>query len=841
MSLKKLLRFSWLEISRFKSISLFLILNLTLGLIGFFLLQIFQQSLALQSRERAQIVLGGDVSIRARRAFTEAERQDWESRFKFTEKSQFYSLFSMMRFKTEARLMSVGIFDSAYPLYGEFKLSAEKFSGERPLVWVDPEVQEIFKLQLGDQVEIGQQSFAFAGVIVEDPTRLFRGAGFAPRVLIHRNFLQSAKLIEQGSTFSEYWVYKVPPTESLSAIKAQLENSITDPIVRIENTSDSAEDSNRTLQYFTDYLGLVALVALGLCFLCSSYLLQWTFISKKKNIAIYKTLGLSDEKIVFTYLIQNFVISIVACTLGFILIKVSQPFLQHLLTSRFNLPLQLVFSAQAMLITGAIAVFGPMFIVIPQILQMIELRPLSLFQNAAPARSRNWYYYLWLLLSVVLFWLLSVWQSNSFKIATIFSVSVIFLIIFLQIVNRLLLAGLEKLSGRMGWLSRHAVRGLTRKKASAGLVFTTMGIATLVLSLLPHVKTSILNEIRPQNAGQIPSLFLFDIQPEQVESLQKSALAILQKELVLSPLVRSRILKINEASYERAVQADAIQTREDDEEARFRNRGVNLTYRSYLQDSESLTRGDFQGVYNGDSAQLPQVSIEKRYADRVKMKIGDVVTFDVQGLELKAQVSSFRQVRWTSFQPNFFILFPTGVLEEAPQIFLTSVAGVVPEKVKEFQQKVSSELKNVSIIDVTSTVVNSLKYIDQMSLALQFMAWLAVVVGLFVFIVLLNTQIKERLVEMNLLQILGTSQPQILKIILGQFVLLLVTSVLFGVIAGLVMAWVIISFFFDLTTVYDTRYLFLLVAVLIPVCGMALKAGLRPLQKLNPMDLIRQN
>jgi putative ABC transport system permease protein len=288
------------------------------------------------------------------------------------------------------------------------------------------------------------------------------------------------------------------------------------------------------------------------------------------------------------------------------------------------------------------------------------------------------------------------------------------------------------------------------------------------------------------------------------------------------------------------VQADAIQTREDDEEARFRNRGVNLTYRSYLQDSEILTKGDFKGVFAGGPDQLPQVSIEKRYADRVKMKIGDVVTFDVQGLELKAQVSSFRQVRWTSFQPNFFILFPTGVLEEAPQIFLTSVAGAVPGKVKEFQSKISGELKNVSIIDVTSTVANSLKYIDQMSLALQFMAWLAVVVGLFVFVVLLNTQIKERLVEMNLLQILGTSPGQVLKIVSSHFILLLVTSVLFGVVAGLLMAWVMISFFFDLTTVYDTRYLFLLVAVLVPVCALALKIGLRPLQKLNPMDLIRQ-
>ena len=217
------------------------------------------------------------------------------------------------------------------------------------------------------------------------------------------------------------------------------------------------------------------------------------------------------------------------------------------------------------------------------------------------------------------------------------------------------------------------------------------------------------------------------------------------------------------------------------------------------------------------------------------------MTFDVQGVELKAQVGSLRRVRWTSFQPNFFILFPEGVLEEAPQIFLTSISGHPKTLIREFQKSVATQFKNVSIIDLARTIENSLKYIEQMSLGLQFMAWLAVLVGILVFIVLLNTQIKERIQEMNLLQILGATGPQILKIVVVQFVILITSSVTFGVLLGLGIAWIIITFFFDIRTVYDSFYLVLLCFILLPICGAALYVGLRPLKKLNPMDLIRQN
>lgn len=842
MKLKNLLRMAVLELTRYKSVTLFLILNLTIGLIGFFLLQVFQQSLSQQSAEKAQVILGGDLSVSARRNFTEAERAEWEATFKAEQRSHTYFLFSMLRTKSDSKLVNIAVFDDNFPLYGKFVFSeAQELSSDIPRVWVDPEIQELLNLKINDIVDIGEAQFTYSGTIKEDPSRLLRGTGFAPRVLIHKKFFGQTGLLKPGSTFFEYWNYKISPETDLTLVKQKLEKLIKDPVVNINTTKDSAEDSNRVLKYFTDYLGLVALVALGLCFLCGSYLLQWTFMSKKKTIAIYKTLGLSDERIIAVYFLQNFLISFVACLLSVGVVQMLVPFLQQLLVAKFNLPLPLVFSFKALLVTCAIAVFGPMMIIIPQILQILNLRPLMLLQNVNTADiKKKISYFIWLISVIAGFWVLAVWQSNSLKISSIFTASLIGLVLFFQVMNRLILMGLEKFSGNFNWLVRYSVKGLTRKQASAALVFTTMSLSTLVLSLLPHVKSSIINEIKPEYSSQIPSLFMFDIQPEQVDGLRNKAKEILNEELVLSPLVRSRILKINEENYERVVESGDLQTREAEDEARFRNRGINLTYRNRLQDSESTIEGQFSGQYL-EGGKLPQISIEKRYSERIGVKVGDILTFDVQGVELKAQVGSLRRVRWTSFQPNFFILFPVGVLEEAPQIFLTSISGHPKPLIKNFQKSVATQFKNISIIDLARTIENSLKYIEQMSLGLQFMAWLAVLVGILVFIVLLNTQIKERIQEMNLLQIMGATGAQILKIVMVQFLILIAASITFGVLLGLAMAWIIITFFFDIQTVYDSYYLVLLCLILLPICGAALYAGLRPLKKLNPMDLIRQN
>jgi putative ABC transport system permease protein len=135
-------------------------------------------------------------------------------------------------------------------------------------------------------------------------------------------------------------------------------------------------------------------------------------------------------------------------------------------------------------------------------------------------------------------------------------------------------------------------------------------------------------------------------------------------------MIRSRILKVNGLDFERKLDIKNYKTREEEREARFRNRGVNLTYRDKLTASEEIREGKpFSGKLDPNMAEL---SVEFRYADRLGFKLGDEISFDIQGLEVKGRIVNFRSVQWTSFQPNFFIIMQSGFLEEAPKTFIGS-------------------------------------------------------------------------------------------------------------------------------------------------------------------------
>lgn len=838
---KILVKYAWNELVRHKQTTLFLTFNFVLGLLGFFILQIFQTSLMNRSLDQARASLGGDISISARRSFSESERLNWEKLFKFQDKSRQYSFFSMLIYGNESKLVQVLSVDNKYPLYGSIKMSAVGITDDEPLVWVDPDLAENMNLQVGSMINLGDGQFKIAGQIIDDSTRLLRIGSLASRVIIHEKYLSASKLIQTGSTFSQAWSYQLPAGIDPIVIKKKIENIITDLETRIEAAGEGGEGTTQVLKYFTDYLGLVALVALGLCLLCGSYLLRWIFETRKRNIAIYQILGFQNSDIILIYFFQILILAVLSCIVSYVIVLLAFPALQNLVNVQFKLNIQLTLQSKMLWVTTVCGILAPIFLSLPQLIRIFEMSPNELIANQNPKKKISLLYWAWLLAAIIVFWGLSVWQSHSYKTASLFTAGVIFVFGIFNILSYVIFNFLEKNSNRFSWITKYAIKGLSRKRDSAELVFTTMGAAVMVLSLLPHIKSSILNEIRPDQKSQIPYLFLFDIQPDQVSSLQRISKKTLGYELKLNPLVRSRILKVNGVAYERSkTESQSFQTREEETEARFRNRGVNLTYRDHLQDSEDLIQGQLQPAFN-DQTKLPQISLEKKYAERVGVSLNDIMTFDVQGIELRAQVGSYRSVKWTSFQPNFFILFPNNVLEQAPQIFLTSVPQGNASNIKTFQNEVVQQFKNISVIDINETAKKSLVYIDQMSLALQLMAWFALAVGIFIFIILLNTQIQERIPELNLLQILGADRNVIWKTLFYQFLFLILATIVVGASLSLVLVRILIVQLFDVSVQYDWMYLGILMLFLLPVLLLTLIQGLRPLQKLNPMDLIRQS
>ena len=198
----------------------------------------------------------------------------------------------------------------------------------------------------------------------------------------------------------------------------------------------------------------------------------------------------------------------------------------------------------------------------------------------------------------------------------------------------------------------------------------------MLINLIPQIYQGLQEEISRPADFRIPSLFLFDIQPEQVKPLQ-NLLADRKVNLnYVSPMVRARLEKVNGKKYNAELN-NGLSTRERQREQGFRMRTLNLSYRTELSDSEYIVEArTLASNYDWNSDVPAEISLEERFAERMGLMMGDILEFNVHEVPILAKVINLRRVKWNSFQPNFFILFQSGVLDEAPATYLASIGGL---------------------------------------------------------------------------------------------------------------------------------------------------------------------
>ncbi len=842
-NLKQIFLLSLQNLFNQKKFYAFLFFNIFTGLIGFFAVQVFQSSLAIDLKNKAQSTLTADFAVITNYKVTTDQTLDFEKQLIYSEKSSLVEFFAMIQFGDRSRLVSVKSFSESYPLYGEIGSQEKNIQFESKDIWMDPELVEFLRLSSESEIKIGDLSFSNFHPISKDTTRFLRGSGFAPVVYFSQKLLQSSQLIQSGSTLRNYLLFKVQNKVDIEKSMSQFYLQFKDPSIRFETAIESSEKNNTAFKYFSDYLGLVSIVSMALSFLSANYLIRWVFAKNKINIAIFKTLGLSQNKIVLIELIPILLTSFLCWLNSAVVVFITSPYLSQLLKN-LKIPLELKLENSVLLFTFLISIFLPLLMFVP-IAQLIKnVRPNDLLLNlnsALKAKNRNLNNIIWFTFVILTFWLISLYQSKSLIISTFFTSSLLgislFLIFVITISKNSINLLVLKFQNKLSWPTIYGMRALLQKTTTYTTIIVTFCLSTVILTLLPHLQKSIQKEIQPDTSSQLPQVFLFDIQTSQLQGLAELIKNELNTKIDFIPLVRSRITRINDKAYDKVENKAQLTTREQDEEMRFRNRGVNLTYQSQLKQSETIIDGQWNSQkYTGSG--LPEISLEKKYAERIGAKIGDSMTFDVQGLEIKAVVTSLRSVRWTSFNPNFFILFQPGVLEEAPQNYLASLYTKVD--FAKFQNAVVKNFPNVSIVDVRNTIKEVLVFVNQMSLALKFMALISMLLGLMILFITTVTQIAEQIKEFNLLKTIGANLTSIKKTVYIQFLIITLFSVILGSIFGLIFSYFMTQVLFNISFSPDYYAIFQLILILIISVFTIISVVTRKLKTSTPMDLIRQ-
>lgn len=800
-----LLKWSLLQLRNTKKVSLFLVINFTLGFLGFTIVENFKGGVTANIKEQSQALMAGDISVFARRQIkSEFEKQNLAGVPNIAQVSRTIEMFSMVKSVQSSRLVQIKAIDNTYPLYGSLKLKTKLGRGADlkvcNCVWVNSELLTQLNSKVGDKVQLGSAEFTIDDVIQDDPTQGLRFGSVAPRVFVPMDDLGKTQLIQPGSTLSDTYLFKLKDVGQLQDTKQKLSELLLDNSIQIQDSVESGEQSAQTINYLNDFLGLVSLVALFLSAVGSMFLLDRFMADQQKNITIYHVLGLTTTKSLFLVSLQFVMISLVAGIFAWLISLAINPVLLQLVDSLLPIKISLAnpfihfYKMMFLSLVVIIALGLPLFAKYKRLSVSSLFSDFQLSQSLtlSQLRERILYY----LPALLLFYLLALYQAHTMKMANLFclglfgSLAVIYLL-FIFIVKIL-----NSFTFKFSWPVRFALHSLLRKTSSTVSVVIAISLGTLLIVMSPLIRDTIKDEIKNPESLQLPSLFLFDIQDEQKDLVQKALADNKAEILFFSPMVRAKLLKVNDQSYEIVLDENKNYSREQENKARARNRGVNLSYKKQLNDSEQLVAGQWNDQ-PWDHVSRPEVSVEEKWADRMDLKLGDLLTFDVQGVEIQGVVTSFRKVKWNSFQPNFFIVLQSGVLEEAPQTYLSSIKKV-PGNIKEaIQNQLVAEFPNVSIVDVDSAVEKLVALTEKLSVSLELMAYLSIFIGLIILISINQQSLQQKKWDYNLIKIIGADQRSILKSSLYESLAISFFSVFLGILLSIVVSSLLTFYLFD--------------------------------------------
>ena len=787
------------EIFNNRRFSVLFILNISLGISGFIFLDAFKQTLQEKLSEGSKNILAADLAVEARNRYLspqEIQSIDQVTKGKSIEQVSLLSTFSMVAQENKSKLAYLIGISSKHPLYGILRLkksgivSSDQDKGlfKTPSVWIYPEIAVQLGVDIGDSLKIGDSHFLISDIVEEDSSNTTSAFAFAPRIYISIDNLKKSNLLQPGSRFNQSILFKLKKEIDLETIESKLKQTLDDNTLRITTHKKASENLNRSLTYLNDYLGLIALIALFLSAIGSTYLFRSYLNSKVHEIATLLSLGVLPSQVLVLYLLQLFFLGSTAAIISLSISYLFFPIVPFISNGLLPITIQPTLSWSIFMIAIGIGSLTSILVCLPEAVKVTNLKPAVLFQDRAPKAKTIWKQIPFYLPLISLLFVLAIYESQSIKIGVLFSCVFILSSITLAFMSWVIFKALGSYALHIKSLRlRLAIRQLSRSKLSTAAGFLAISLGSLMVSLIPQLYTTIINEVTSPKGTSIPSLFLVDIQEDQLPLLIKSVKSSGTALEHISPLIRARLTKINDDLLVKET-TDSTITREDHRRNWVRTRPQNLTTRPGLRNSETLVAGrDFNGVYDwNDRSKIPEISLELRFANRLGVEVGDKLSFDIQGFEVTGEIVNIRQVRWTTFQPNFFILFQPGVIDDAPKTFLASIPNMNTDTQLTLQNKLVEQFSNISIVDIKQTVKQILIILDKMSWIIATMAIFALLVGLMVLYSIAYHQIQERRWDISLLKILGGSFSDIRRVIILEFFILS----LFAAVSGTALSYI---------------------------------------------------
>lgn len=747
--------------------------------------------------------------------------------------------FASMLFANDKMLLaSLRAVDGQYPLRGDLKTATAawrpgEISQDRVKpgeIWLDSELITQLNVQPGDMVEVGNSKLKVKHIISSVPDADLNVFNSGALALMNINDVNAAGLIKPGSRIN-YLLSLAGNKDALDEFETWLLPQLNRDVHRWRSLENDESNVMRSVKRAEKYFLLASLLGVILASVAIAVAANRYCQRHFDLVAIMKTLGASSSQIRWVFAIQLFSIFLLGSGIGLLLGYLGQQAILQLFSAQLpdTLPNATLRPYWLAFATGSISLF--IFSAFP-LLKLFSVPPLRVLRRQLEGfNGRDWINWVFSAFAVfVLMWLYS--KNIELSLALLVSAGGVTLV--LLVLARSAIWGSRQVGARATSAFKLAIAGLYRRASSNSIQLISFTIAIELLLVVLVLRNDLLSDWQAQMPEDTPNYFAVNISEfELTDFKQKFA----DKGITVSetyPVTRGRLLKINQTQLRDEVSKDKDRDPERDR-PRAIGRELSLTAAVSQPEHNKIIAGQW---WSADS-QKSEVSVESEIAERVGIKLGDELTFNAGGQEFSAIVTSLREVKWESMQPNFYMIFNPAVLADFSATHIASF--YVDDSIKPFLGPLMMSFPSVTLIDIDAIITQISGIIDQVSVAVEFILILVIAAGALVLVAQVQASLATRRQELVILRTLGAGSTLLKQSILYEFVILGALAGGFAALANEVALLILQTQVFNMSASIHPQYWLIGISTGAVLVGCLGYLSCRRLTQMNTQQMLRQN
>ena len=823
--------------------------SISLGVAALVAIDSFSANIIQSVKDQSRALMGGDVSFNSATPIPPRVDSLFDSLARhgvsFARVTTFPSMAVVPRTSGTRFAQVRGVTDN-YPFYGDIVTEP---AGRWPLLHqganaiVDPALLTSLDAKVGDTLRLGFGTFTIVASIRDVPGAAGIAEMLGPRIFIPARYVAETQLLVFGSTAERAVLAKLPKGVDPDKFVKPFKKRVEDQQVRVRTVTQTEMATADAIEDLSNFIGIVGLVALLLGGTGVASGVRAFVARKIDTVAVLRCLGASSGQVLAIYVAQAAAMGLVGAAAGAALGVAVQFLLPRVLTDFLPIDVRVALVPSAVL-TG-LAVGG-------WIALIFALRPLLALRNVSPLQTlrrdtdaevlrMRWtdapriIVNAALILSVIA---IALERARTIRQAIGMSGATGVAILALAAsAGFLSWAARKGLRTRWPYVIRQGVANLYRPGNQTRAVTLALGFGAFLVSTLYLVQSNILRRFTVAASESRGNVVFFDVQQDQQAGLDSLVRRRGYDVVQVAPVVTMRIFAING---KRVSDMSPVARGQRGRASWALRREFRSTYRDKPASSETIVSGKWFGEQALKApSDTGEISLEDEIAKELNVRLGDVITWNVQGVEIPTRITSLRTVVWTRFEPNFFVVFAPPVLKGAPTQFVLLAQVKDPTGVALLQRAVVNRFPNVSSIDLTAIKRTVDRIVGRVSLAIRFMALFSLAVAIPVLFSAVSATRRERVREGVLLKTLGATRGQIARILLAEYSLLGLLGGLTGMLLSLAGGWAVVRYVFKTAFVPPIAPVAGIAAV---VVGLTLLIGLlagRDVFKETPIAALR--